>query len=104
MDIEKFKIFEGEHKGMEVNQIIDMIHTLQQMSDTLTLMKTTKPKKVKKSILAFLAANEENLPPETIQKIKYIAQIWSDAFEGMEIVHGLKRRVDPLIKELKALE
>ena len=98
------KTFEGLHQGMEVSALIDMIHTLQQMSDILTLIRSTKPKKVRKSILSFLRENEQNLDEETVQKIKYIAKIWCDVFEGTEILYTLKRRVDPLIKELKVIE
>jgi hypoxanthine-guanine phosphoribosyltransferase len=104
MEIEKFKTFEGAHKGMDVNGIIDMLDTLQKMSEVAEMLKETKPKKIRKHILGFLKINEGKLDDTTEDRIKYIAQIWNDAFEGTEILFTLKRRIDPLIEKLKKME
>ena len=104
MDIKDFKTFESEHKGMDVNGIINMLDTLQKMSIIVETLKSTKPNIVRKNIISFLSNNDGNLDDDTVQKIQYIAQVWSDAFEGNEIIYGLKRRIDPIVKKLKELK
>lgn len=104
MDIKDFKAFEGTHKDMDVNGIINMINTLERMADLIDMMKITKPKKVRLNILSFLKSNEGKIDAHTEARIKYIAQVWNDAFEGTEILFNLKRRIDPLIEKLKKME
>ncbi len=101
--LEDFKSFEG-YKGMEVGGIIAMLDTLQKMSDVAEMLKATKPKTIQKKILSFLKNNEGNIDEMTAARIRYIAQIWNDAFEGTGIIFGLKRRIDPLVEKLKQLK
>ena len=104
MEIEKIKTFEGFHKGMDINGIINMINTLENMSSLIDTLKITKPKRIKQNILSFLEMNRGKLDDHTESRIKYIAQIWNDAFDGTEILFNLKRRIDPLIEKLKKME
>lgn len=104
MEVKDFKTFESDHKGMDINGIIDMLDILQKMSSVSDALKNTKPNIVRKKIISFLNINESNLDKGTVQKIQYITQVWTDAFEGNEIIYGLKRMIDPIVKKLKDLK
>lgn len=97
MEIEKFDNF----KNKDVGGFIDLLDTLQKMSKVIELLKKTKPTTIEKKILTYLKNEEGNIDEETISRIKYIANVWSDAFEGTEILYGMKRRIDPIISKLK---
>jgi hypothetical protein len=101
--VERFKAFEAKFNDMEVNEIIDLIHVLNNMSQMIETFRSVRPKSVSKKVLNFLKHNEGKLDPRLADQIKYIAQVWVDVFEKNEIILGLKRRIDPILEKLKKL-
>lgn len=102
-NLKNYKTFEGIEE-INVNDLIKFISTLEKMSEVTEMLKKTKPRNIRNNILSFLAKNEQYLDENTVSRIKYIAQIWKDAFEGTEIVFSLKRRIDPIVEELKKIK
>jgi len=99
-----FKTFEGKYNEMDINELISVIKTLSEMSEVIALFKHVKPASVNKKIVRFLKHNEENLDQETIEKIKYIAKVWIDVFDNIDIVFPLQRRIYPIVAKLKKME
>jgi hypothetical protein len=104
----KYNYVEGEWAQesvhTDVSGFIDLLDTLQNMSEVIELLKDTKPDTIEKKILSFLKKSDGQIDEATIARIKYIAHVWNDAFEGTSILYGLKRRIDPIIEKLKRIK